>query len=216
MIVIDRDIENFLTIIKAKERNWDEEILKKIAYSTMFFKYIEDNTSQTHYIKSLIQDTLSIVDSLCLRSQRYYYFILRSYIENFLRVLLVLQDDDSMGVMKLFKTSKQFLAQFEDANEFFEQIELQYDECSLFVHSNIKAGDEISEYLNRILERNDFEEPLKVNNSLLKFELILDNSIKLYIMSHSQTVDSCFYRKKDILKKILSEENYGLFSDSLD
>ncbi|QNF28530.1 hypothetical protein [Metabacillus elymi] len=209
------DVEKFLTLINAKERGWDEEILKNIACSTMFFKYIEDSTSDTHYIKSLVQDALSVIDSLCQKSQRYYYFILRSYIENFLRVLLKLKDDDAMGVMKLFKNTKRLLEQFEGASLIFDQMEQQYDECSLFVHSNIKADDEISEFLKNILTRNDFDEPFKVNNSLLKFNSLLNSSVKLFLISHTQTVDSCFYRKKEILKKILSEENYQIFSDSL-
>lgn len=212
---IDIDVEKFLKLISAKEKDWDEELLKSIAYGTIFLKYIEDNTTNTHYIKSFVQDALSIIDSLCHKSQRYYYFILRSYIENLLRVLLQLQDDDAMGVMKLFKNTKRFLGDFDEATIIFEQIEQQYNECSLFVHSNIKADEEISGFLKNIFVRNDFDEPLKVNTSLLKFESILNSSIKLFLISHSQTIDSCFYRKKDILRKILSEENYDLFSKSL-
>ncbi|NMH67934.1 hypothetical protein HF072_03945 [Bacillus sp. RO3] len=212
---IESDVEKFLLIINASDKDWDEEILKNIAFGAMFFKHIEDGTPNTHYLKSLVQDTLSIIDSLCQKSQRYYYFILRSYIENFLRLLLKLEDDDAMGVMKLFRNSKKLFESSESAIVIFEEIEKQYDECSLFVHSNIRAGDEISEYLKNIIERNDFEDTRIVNTSLLKFETILNSSIKLFVISHSQMVDNSFYRKKDTLRKLIREDNYMLFTSSL-
>jgi len=215
MEFIDKDVSKFIEFLKSKEKMLDEETLKNVAYNIIFFKYYGNSLSNTHYLNSLIQDALAIIDSLSQKSERYYHFILRSYVENFMRVLLALENEDSMGVMKLFKNSKKLLDKYTGASVIFEQFEKQYDECCLFVHSNIKANIEISVFLKMIIERNDFGENLKVNSSLKKFESILSNSIKLLLICRSETIDNSFYRNKDILKKLITEENYTIFTSSL-
>lgn len=211
MEIIDKEVTKFLKILNSEEKKWNTETLKKIAHAIIFFKYFENGVQHTHYLNSLIQDALTIIDSLSKRSERYYNFILRSYIENFMRVLIALEDDNSMGVMKLFKYTKQLLEKNPDASIIFDQIENQYNECCLYVHSNIKAKTEISVYLKMIIERNDFQENSIVNSSLKKFETILSVSIKLLLLCRTETVDNSFYRNKGILKKIITQEDYSMF-----
>ncbi|MFJ8529651.1 hypothetical protein [Bacillus sp. NPDC094106] len=208
---IDKDIEKFLEILNAAGNSWNTDNLQKIAYGTIFFKCLQDTSENKHYLKCLVQDSLSIVDSLCQKSQRYYYFILRSYIENFFRSLLQLEDTDATGVIRLFKNGKKMIEENDEISDSYEKLEAVYSECCLFVHSNINSGDEINEFLKSILERNDFENPVNVNVFLEKFNEILDLSIVIFLTCHTEMVDSSFYRKKDILKKILSEKNYIIF-----
>lgn len=174
-------------------------------------KYYGNTIDNNHYLNSLVQDALAVVDSFSKRSERYYNFILRSYIENFLRLLLELEDNDAMGIMKLFGKCSKLIKKVDGAIPIFEKIENQYGDCCLFVHSNINASTEVNVYLKKVLQRNDFEESSKINSHLKQFESLLDNSIKLIILCKSASVDNTFYRKKDILKKLISTENYNLF-----
>ncbi|HDR7843331.1 TPA: hypothetical protein QCY25_003799 [Bacillus toyonensis] len=212
---IDKDIAKFLEMLNAVENSWNTESLQEIAYGTIFFKCLQDTSDTKHYLKCLVQDSLSIVDSLRQKSQRYFYFILRSYIENFFRALLQLEDSDATGVMKLFRDGKKIIEEHDEISGFYEKLDEVYSECCLFVHSNIAAGDEINEFLKTILERNDFEDSENVNTFLKKFNEILDISIVIFLTCHTEIVDSSFYRKKDILKKILSEKNQGIFRKQL-
>ncbi|MED1536198.1 hypothetical protein [Bacillus pseudomycoides] len=212
---IDKDIEKFLEILNAVENSWNTDILQKMAYGTIFFKCLQDTSDNKHYLKCLVQDSLSILDSLCQKSQRYFYFILRSYIENFFRALLQLEDTDATGVMKLFRNGKKIIEKYDEISGFYEKLDEAYSECCLFVHSNIDSGDEINEFLKTILERNDFENSENVNTFLEKFNEILDISIVIFLTCHTEIVDSSFYRKKDILKRILSEKNQEIFRKQL-
>lgn len=207
MKIIENDIEKFLEILDAENKSLNIDVLKKIAYSTMFFKTIAVEDENTHYLKCLVQDILSILDSISQKSQRYYYFILRSYIENFLRVLLMLQDDDSTGVMKLFSNVKKLMNSHKEISHLYEELENTYSECCLFVHSNVKSGDEVNEFLKVIISRNDFENKDIVNNFLEEFNLLLEISIKIFLICHIELVDNSFYRKRDVLRIIVSEEN---------
>ncbi|MDA2041287.1 hypothetical protein PDN33_01490 [Bacillus cereus] len=212
---IDKDIEKFIEILNAVENSWNTDVLEKIAYGTIFFKCLQDTNDNKHYLKCLIQDSLSIVDSLCQKSQRYFYFILRSYIENFFRALLQLEDTDATGVMKLFRNGKKIIEKHDGISGLYEKIDEAYSECCLFVHSNIDSGDEINEFLKAILERNDFEDSGNANAFLERFSEILDISIVIFLTCHTEMVDSSFYRKKDMLKKILSEKNQEIFRKQL-
>lgn len=208
---LKQDIEKFIELAKLKEPDLDKNTLMQIANNIIFLKNFGNSLKQTHYLDSLIQDSLSIIDSFSHKSERYYYFILRSFIENFLRVLLNLEDNDSTGIMKLFRSSKKTLEKFESAFEIFENIETQYDRCCLFVHSNIKANTEISIYFSKILERNDFNDINKINSTLKQFGFLLEDIIKILIIRHYETIDSSFYRNKVLLRQILSNENYTNF-----
>lgn len=215
MITIEKDIEKFIEILDVSGNSWDDEILKEIAYSTMFFKSIEVQDENKHYLKCLVQDILSILDAVGHKSQRYYYFILRSFIENFLRVLLKLQDNDATGIMKLFSNAKRLVNSQEGIENLYEKLEEVYAECCLFVHSNIKSGDEVNEYLKVILERNDFANIEIVNSFLKEFNALLEISIEVLLVCHTELIDNSFYRKVDVLREILSEKNYSIFRNQL-
>jgi hypothetical protein len=215
MNIIEDDIQKFLEILDVENNSLNIDILKKIAYSTMFFKSIEVEDENKHYLKCLVQDILSILDSVSHKSQRYYYFILRSYIENFLRVLLKLQNDDSTGVMKLFSNVKKMINSHEEISDLYENLDNTYSECCLFVHSNVKSGDEVNEFLKMIVDRNDFADNDIVNNFLEEFNKLLEISIKIFLVCHIELVDNSFYRKRDVLRKIVSEENYIEFRKHL-
>lgn len=212
----EKDIHDFIEILNSKTSyKWNPDKVRKVAKSIIFYKYFENNLPDNHYLNSLIQDALTILDSLTHKSERYYYFILRSYIENFMRVMLSLREDDSMGIMKLIKNCQKRSNEYMIAPETFEGINNQYSECCLHVHSNIEAKTEISTYLDRIINRNDFHNEKYVEDALEKFLITLNNSITLLLITRTESIDSSFYRNKDILKMVLTEDNYFTFTKAL-
>lgn len=215
-MIIEKDIDAFLEVLKSKAPyDWNIDNLKEVAKGVIFYKYFESSLPDDHYLNSLIQDALTILDSLTHKSERYFHFILRSYIENYMRVMLFLKGDDSMGIMKLIGKCKKETIKYLEAPTIFNEINKQYDECCLHVHSNIKTKAEISVYLKRIIERNDFQDAKNINSALEKFLKILNNSITLLLICRTDSVDSSFYRNKDTLKRLIGQDRYSLFTSAL-
>ncbi|WP_294751159.1 hypothetical protein [uncultured Exiguobacterium sp.] len=199
--IYEREIENFKTLALQKREDLDDNLLAKLVKNLTIFKFLEDvYDSKNHHLQCFVQDSLSIIDSLSHNSIRYYYFIERSSIENFLRIFLELENEDKMGVMKLFKESAKIVDSRKlNCEPEYELISNHYDECCLFVHSNIAAGQPISKYLKDILVKNDFESPQLVNQYLLRFVDLTTQMIKLICEYKENHISNAFYRKKELL-----------------
>lgn len=213
MSKVTNDIKKVTDLLDIESNGFNENLVDEISRNIMFYKNLK--LESNHYLKSLVQDGLSILDSLRFKSKRYYYFIVRSYIENFLRVLLLLDNNDETGVMKLFRESKKLLIDSDQINNVFGEIEAKYSECCLFVHSNIKADDEVSEFLKEIIERNDFEDHLIKDECLEEFKNLIDNALEIFIYCRSNIIEESFYRNFDLLRELISTENYNLYREKV-
>lgn len=199
--IYEAEVEKFRDLALRKRADLNTDLITKLAKNLTIIKHLEDiYESKNHHLKCLIQDGLSIIDALGHNSLRYYYFIERSSIENFLRVFLELENEDKMGVMKLWRESGKIIDSRKLNCEMeYESINTHYDECCLFVHSNIANQQPITEYLKDILIKNDFEGSDTVNQYLQRFVELTTQMVKLICEYKSDDISNAFYRKKYLL-----------------
>lgn len=199
--IYEAEVEKFKDFALRKREDLNTDSITKLVKNLTVIKHLEDiYESKNHHLKCFIQDGLSIIDALGHNSLRYYYFIERSSIENFLRVFLELENGDSMGVMKLWRESRKIIDSRKLNCEIdYESINTHYDECCLFVHSNIAAQQPITEYLKDILMKNDFESSEIANQYLQRFVNLTTQMIKLICEYKSDYISNAFYRKKYLL-----------------
>lgn len=199
--IYEAEVEKFKHLALQKRADLNTDLIIKLVKNLTVIKHLEDiYESKNHHLKCFIQDGLSIIDALGHNSLRYYYFIERSSIENFLRFFLELENEDKMGVMKLWKESRKVVDSRNLNCEIeYESINTHYDECCLFVHSNIATQQPITEYLKDILIKNDFESSEIVNQYLQRFVDLTTQMVKLICEYKSDDISNAFYRKKYLL-----------------
>lgn len=192
-----KEIQEFCTIINLHD-NPIQEIIKK----TLFLKKIleESDSDSTHYKKSCIFDLLYIFKALFNKDKREFYFYYRSYLENYVRIILKLDDNNDTGVLKLFKEFKKTL----ENNFLYDYFEEEYTYSCNFVHSNIKAGIDIKTYYNEII--NEKATADEMEKMLSRLNKVLKNSIDIIIEKDCKLIENSFYRKEELVSFLLEED----------
>lgn len=209
---LEREIDDYYSSLDVnftpQEKGLVIEITKKILFFKIIFQgFDKDNT---HYKKCLIYDSLMAMHAIKRKSINDYYNTQRSFIENYIRVMLRLKDDDETRVFKMFDKFKRLI---DDGNIycFFEYV--YADGCN-YVHSNIKANRTIYEYYLDIVTCNELEGERRVQ-IISELEQLMDMCVKTFIMIYANEVEDIFYRKKYELKFLFSKECYDLFEKQI-
>jgi len=188
--------------------------LRELIKYTLFFKRIYEFNEQGHYSKCMISDLLFLINSLSQNSIKVFYTLYRSFIENFIRFTLELKDNDDTGVRNLFTLykNKYYVDETKDIIDF---IEGEYGKCCDFVHSNIKANQKIFEYYNELINEDEFkvEDVIRLCSVILTF---LKKSSLLLVYIKIEWIDEAFYKKKQLLKFLMSDCIYDCFEKKLE
>lgn len=192
---------------KNKEIN-NEQDLRGIVKRIIFFKTLCNNGGE-HYKRFMIYDLLSLVHALTLDSKRNFYNIYRSLIENFIRFMLELSDQDETGVRNLFGEFKNKFSN-ENTKDIIYYIEGEYGKCCDYVHSNIRADLVIAQYYEDILKSEEMSKT-KICSLLRQLMTFMQQITALIIYISPESIDSAFYRKKQELKFLIGDINYELF-----
>lgn len=210
---IKKDIENFLCMLQShKKLPCNNEIKCIIKYILFLKKYIE-NDHIRYYKDYMIYDSLMLIQALTQNSKRIFFNIYRSFIENFVRSVLELEDYDRTGVRKLFEKFKE-LGENKTTKDIIYFIEGQYSEGCDFVHSNIRAGINIFTYYSDIVLSDEMNDE-QIRNLIMKVLTLLKKMITLIIYTNSSKVGCIFYRNKQKLKFLIGEKNFNIFEKQL-
>lgn len=206
ILELELEIKKFQKIVNNNSLTL-EEILKR----TLFFQdsLKEINKKNEHYKDVFMFDLLLCLNSIFDKKKRNFYFYYRSFIENYIRILINLEDKDSLGVIKLFKKLKEEKIEEDDYNF----LEFNYSEACNYVHSNILANLKISRYYNEILkdtlEESEQEELLQLLLNLLN--MMIKNYIKKYIGE----IENNYFRTKQKLSFFIGEDNFKIFKEKI-
>lgn len=212
---IKKEIHTYMQMLNTYKNLKNEQNLTGIVKRILFLKTLFLNGQSNHYNKFMIYDILILMHCLTQNSRRNFYNIYRSFIENFIRVILELPDNDNTGVRNLFAKLRTQYGNSEQAIEFINFIEGEYGKCCEYVHSNINAGLSVLEYYDDIIKTDEMNN--KQICRLIKNILKLVQEITLFIIYISpEFIDSAFYRKKQELKYLIGESNYIIFRQNLE
>ncbi|MGF7049179.1 hypothetical protein J2T13_003687 [Paenibacillus sp. DS2015] len=206
---IKEEVVKFLSLLQSTKQFPNTIELQAVVKYIIAMKSIVNNHEDSHYKNSLIFDIISILHSLTGTSVRQYHYIFRSFIENYHRSMLDLEDNDEMGVNQLFRSMKKKYGNTVESQIIIDFIANEYDESCLYVHSNTKAKTTVQMYYVDIINNDDFDEDT-LSSTITKTFVILKKMLELLIVSRPDIIENAFYRNKQKLKYLIGERLYTL------
>lgn len=183
------------------ELNSTINAIKKIT----FLEVIKNKIDRDNYfLCSLVSDLILTISTLELNQERYFYFNLRSAIENYLRFILVKQKNDKTGVRNLFN-------EFElKDKELRDNLNSYYSVCCNYVHNNSNASlISIDKYVQvKSMPFSNIKNAISVLNGTVNIFLIY------LITSETEIIDYSFHRNKLGMKYLIGEKLFNEFNKS--
>ena len=200
------DIKQFVELVIKDIGEVSVDDLNSIAKNMILIKkvYFENK----HYYNCLISDMFLLLHTLGKDSIRSYFTTRRSLIENFVRVILKYQDNNSTGILNMFK---EFRNNFESQDKIFiDYLEGEYGKCCDVVHSNKKANLTMYAYYEELIKKDE----ITLNNKPKMLKEISEFYLKckkFIIKCDTQSVSNAFYNHKELLYYLIGKEEYGIF-----
>ena len=203
-IEYSKEVDKFTAQIKIKDNN-----IKSIVKSMIFFKKIFQNEVNGfyHYKEAFINDMLHLLYSIELKSRRMYYVSFRSLIENLLRILLELPDNDETGVRNLFCSSTQ---KFE--RKFIQYLNGEYGKCCNFIHSNIKSDVKLCQYYDDVTRVMNNKE---LTSTVLNIVSFYNECKKFFANYKYEDIYNEFFNQNEVLKFLLGEKFYTIYINNI-
>lgn len=205
------EIEKFITMINIDTAKND---LKHVTKMILLLKQIALNIEDNYYGMCLISDIFQMLNLLHYNSERLFYIVYRSAIENSLRFICNLEKEDETSINELFRRVNLLCSKY-NAQEYYVFIKHQYKEGCNYAHSNIKASFTLYEYYSDTLQLGLLS-PKKI---IKLFELehkFLDRLVDILIKTRIQWIDEAFYRENQKLKFLFSEGQYKNYKECLE
>lgn len=214
LVDVKNEITEYVNLLyQFKELPFKNDVIC-IAKHIIFLKKISEYGGNRHYKNSMIYDSLSIMHSLTQNSVRNFYQIYRSFIENFIRSVLDLDDNDNTGVRNLFRLINSKFASSSNSSAIINYINSEYTKCCNFVHSNIKANANVYTYYCDIVKNDEMNDICL--KSLISYVLNFFEKITLFIIyEFPNIIDTMFNRKKQELRYLIGHATYAIFEKSL-
>lgn len=207
------DVDQFLLLINREKNLGNCNDLKYISKGIIFQKsfFVSNCERNKHYKEFLIYDLLLIMRMLTQNSVLNFYNAYRSYIENFIRSILDIEDDDETGVNALFRRFKEITKDNPYMKEVADFIDGEYSKACDYIHSNIRAEMEIHLYYIDIVKSDEMNET-KINKfiGMIKTLLVMTNRLVL-IMFHLK-VESIYYRKYEELEYLIGAKMFRKYN----
>lgn len=207
---LKEEIQNFIHMIDVNKDLENINDIRGMTKRIIFLKTITLNQANNHYPKCMVYDLLSIVHALTQSSTRNVYNLYRSFIENFIRVVLELDDNDNTGVRNLFTSLKNKFSISPETIEIINYIEGEYSLCCNFVHSNVQARLSVFEYYKDILESDEMNSK-KLTQIIKKILKFLQKATLFLIYISPESLDGAFHRNKQKMKFLIGDKDYSVF-----
>lgn len=213
---VKQEVKEYIFLLEKNKKLPYTDKIRGITKRILFLKCFYYYKGNGHYRDCMTYDLLMLMHSLTQESVRNVYGYYRSYIENFLRVSLNLEDEDCTGVRNLFNNFKSEFNYFEDDNIkiLVDYLEGKYSICSQFTHSNHSANMNIYTYYTEIIENDEIKED-KLKKLIDEILTLIDKIIKFVVYCFPSKIDGAFFRKKQELKYLIGNAMYANFEESL-
>lgn len=208
LIDIKNEISSFLmsefSDLKEMERNKLNFIMKKI----VFLKYVVRQTDSDYRFHALISDIMYLVKSIRNGEERYYYFNVRSIIEQSLRIINNIDSTNTITNAEIIDITKNMIQEY-DATINLNIIKSEYTKSCLYVHGNENASMSLAAFYQQCEEDTGIINEVSVKlNVLVK---MLKELLDLILISQNTIIDAAFFGRKTILKYLLGEHSYSVF-----
>lgn len=186
-------------------------ISKLILFQKEFFKKEDDEES--YYSNFMIYNILMIMHSLSRDSKIFFYQLYRSYIENILRVMLNLKNNDDTGVNTLFNN---FSNRYNDVKmkKFVFFLKGEYSKACDYVHSNIRADLDVQLFYSEILNSDEMNDD-NIGKLILKVKQLLSQFVEFLIDVEVLKIYEVYYRRDSELKFLIGENLYKKFKKAI-
>lgn len=178
-------------------------VLKKV----VFLKYMTRQLGEDFRFQALTSDIIYLLSSIKKGETRYYYFNLRSIIEQALRIINNIDSTNTLTNSDIMEKTKDLIDTYNVAIN-LDIIKDEYTTSCLYVHGNKNASMELAEIYQNCFEDKEIENLTQKLNVLVKlFKELFD----LILISQNSLVDAAFHRRKSILKFLIGEKSYVKF-----
>lgn len=203
---VKEEIHSFVTEVfnptSEHMRNYFVSICKKI----VLLKYLVRQLPLDYRYRALLSDLFYILNSVERGEIRYYYLNVRSIIEQSMRIVADIEDNDTITNTELMEKVN-FVKDNLNHVRFINTniIQDEYSKACLYVHGNSNAQMELADYyINIFREAKSIE---KLETKLNQLVALLKSIFSLLIISKSTMVDAAFHRRKSILRYLISDDN---------
>lgn len=187
-----------------EEKNNLRFVLKKI----VFLKYLIRQSEGDFRFLALTSDIMYLISSIKKGETRYYYFNLRSIIEQALRIINNIDSTDTISNSSVIDKTKELIEVNRVAIN-LDVIKDEYNTSCLYVHGNENAKMQLAEFFQNCFESNNQIENL--TQKLRVLVKLINSLINLILVSQNFIVDAAYHRRKSILKFLLGEQSYLIF-----
>lgn len=188
------------------KENYFTSIMKLIYFTRDYLMHKNDS----YYNKSVIYDAFRVLDSFRINSITNFHQCYRSLMENILRSILLLSDEDETGVNQLFSNIEEKFSLTPELTEIISYIKGEYGKSCDFIHSNIKSGITKELFFSDFLKNEEISAKRSYKN-IESFEMFLKKYVHLIILTDSSTLENVYYRRKPTLYRLVGKEEYHLF-----
>ena len=186
-----------------QDRNNMISILKKV----VLMKYLVRQNPDDFRLQALLSDLIYLVDSVINGEIRYYYFNMRSIIEQSLRVINMLDSAETIPNYDIMKKTEEIV--LDSGFQFnLDIIKYEYSKSCHYVHGSSNANMNLVKIYSDCLDKSKYIDNL--NQKLNELVKLLKEIFRLVFLSNSLLVDAAFHRRKSILKYLTDEYSLQL------
>lgn len=201
---INSFIEFEFYFLDELEKNNLRFVLKRV----VFLKYLIRQTGGDFRFQALASDIMYLISSIKKGETRYYYFNLRSIIEQALRIINNIDSTDTITNSSIMEKTKELI----DVNAIvinLDVIKNEYSTSCLYVHGNENANMELAEFYQNCIEHNNQIENL--SQKLRVLVKLLKELFDLILIIQNSVVDAAYHRRKSILKFLVGGNSFFKF-----
>lgn len=209
---VNKYIDLLYGIKELPQKNDLIYISKLILFNKQYF--ICENSEKMHYRNYMIYDLLMIMNALTKDSLINFYQLYRSYLENIIRVMLDLEDEDETGVNALFNKFQEKYGTSESEKEFIYFLKAEYSKACDYVHSNLRSNINLYLFYTDILESDEMSDA-NIKKLILKLKMLLTKLVRFIIDVDSEKIDSVFFRHYIDLEYLIGKNLFRHFKNKI-
>ncbi|TYR72702.1 hypothetical protein FZC79_22015 [Rossellomorea vietnamensis] len=207
LVDLKEEINSFIELefnnLDEQEKNHLRFILKRI----VFLKYLIRQNGEDYRLNALTSDIMYLISSIKKGETRYYYFNLRSIIEQSLRLINGITSKDTISNASIMEKTQELVSEHSvEIN--LDIIKDEYNTSCLYVHGNEDAKMELAQFYNNCMENKPIKGLSQKLNVLVK---LIKELFDLILVSQNSIVDAAYHRRKTILKFLVGQQSYQKF-----
>lgn len=211
---IKSDIAAFIENLKsyAEKENFDIiqndlDFFKFISKHIVFFKNLHWNGQSCYSIEVIISDLYNYIVAILQTNNRYIFLNERSIIENYMRLILDQNPDDTHITSVSFENLKNNYNSILTSDN-YSLIKSEYRTCCGYIHGSKILENDLSFYFNEcIVKKTKLPDRSNYFNRIMQLIQIFD---KLLIHKYPQHISSSFHRRKSTLSYLIGPSSVEL------